>query len=68
MSSIIMKAEVKHLTDSFIEKIEKFEGRVFDIEAKTDKREAEAKPLKECNENLTNAIKQQDRRIKETEI
>lgn len=62
-----MKAEVKHLTDSFMEKIEKFEGRVFDIEAKTDKLEAEVKSLKKCNENLTNAIKQQDRRIKETE-
>ena len=62
-----VKAEVKDLTDSFMEKIEKFEGQVFDIEAKTDKLEAEVKSLKKCNENLRSAIKQQDRRIKETE-
>ena len=34
----------------FIEKVEKLEGRLFDIEVKTDKLESEEKSLNKVNE------------------
>ena len=60
-----MRDEVKHLTETFMEKAEKLEGRLFDTEVKTDKLESEVKSLKKVNETITDIVKQQDRRIKQ---
>ena len=38
-----MRAKVKQLTDTFMEQIQKLEGRVLDTEARLDKRETELK-------------------------
>ena len=62
-----MRDEVKFLTKTFMEKLEKPEGRLFDTEVKADKLESEAKSLKKVNETATGIIKQQDRRIKQNE-
>ena len=53
-----MRDEVKCLTKTFMEKLEKLEGRLF---------ESEVKSLKKVNETATGMIKQQDRRIKQNE-
>ena len=58
-----IKVEVKNLTQTFIEKLEKLEGRLFDIETKTDKTEAEKKKT----EILTDTVKQQERRLRQLE-
>ena len=62
-----MRDEVKCLTKTFVEKLEKLEGRLFDTEVKADKLESEVKSLKKVNETATGIIKQQDRRIKQNE-
>ena len=59
--------EVKCLTKTFTEKLEKLEGRLFDTEVKADKLESEVKSLKKVNETATGIIKQQDRRITQSE-
>ena len=62
-----IKVEVKNLTQTFIEKLEKLEGRLFDIETKTDKIEAEVKAEKKKTEILTDTVKQQERRLRQLE-
>ena len=63
-----MRDEVKCLTKTFMEKLEKLEGRLFDTEVKAEKLESlEVKSLKKMNETATGMIKQQDRRIKQNE-
>ena len=62
-----IKVEVKNLTQTFIEKSEKLEGRLFDIETKTDKTEAEVKAEKKKTEILTDTVKQQERRLRQLE-
>ena len=59
-----MRDEVKCLTKTFMEKLEKLEGRLFETEVKAEKLESEVKSLKKVNEGM---IKQQDRRIKQNE-
>ena len=61
-----MRDEVKCLTKTFMEKLEKLEGRLFDTEVKVEKLESEVKSLKKVNETAT-GIKQQDRRINQNE-
>ena len=65
----LMRDEVKRLTETLIEKVEKLEGQLFDTEVKTDKLESEVKTdklesevksLKKGNETITNIVKQQD--------
>ena len=61
-----MRDEAKCLTKTFMEKLEKLEGRLFDTEVKAEKLESlEVKSLKKMNETATGMIKQQDRRIKQ---
>ena len=60
-----MRDEVKCLTKTFMEKLEKLEGRLFETEVKAEKLESEVKSLKKVNETATGMIKQQDRRIKQ---
>ena len=62
-----IKMEVKSLTQTFIEKLEKLEGRLFDTETKTDKTEAEVKAEKKKTEILTDTVKQQERRLRQLE-
>ena len=62
-----IKVEAKHLTQTFIEKSEKLEGRLFDIETKTDKTEAEVKAEKKKTEIFTDSVKQQERRLRQLE-
>ena len=62
-----IKVEVKNLTQTFIEKLEKLEGRLLDTETKTDKTEAEVKAEKKKTEILTDSVKQQERRLRQTE-
>ena len=62
-----IKVEAKNLTQAFIEKLEKLEGRLFDIETKTDKTEAEVKAEKKKTEILTDTVKQQERRLRQLE-
>ena len=62
-----IKVEVKNLTQTFIEKLEKLEGRLFDTETKTDKIEAEVKAEKKKTEILTDTVKQQERRLRQLE-
>lgn len=62
-----IKVEVKNLTQTFFEKLEKLEGRLFDIETKTDKTEAEVKAEKKKTEILTDTVKQQERRLRQLE-
>ena len=62
-----MRDEVKCLTETYMEKLEKLEGRLFDTEVKAEKLESEEKSLKKVNETATGIIKQQDRRIKQNE-
>ena len=62
-----IKVEVKNLTQTFIEKLEKLEGRLFDIETKTDKTEAEVKAEKKKTEIPTDTVKQQERRLRQLE-
>ena len=62
-----MRDEAKCLTKTFMEKLEKLEGRLFETEVKAEKLESEVKSLKKVNETATGMIKQQDRRIKQNE-
>ena len=62
-----MRDEVKCLTKTFMEKLEKLEGQLFDTEVKADKLESEVKSLKKVNKTATGIIKPQDRRIKQNE-
>ena len=62
-----MRDEVMCLTETFMEKLEKLEGRLFDTEVKAEKLESEVKSLKKVNETATGIIKQQERRIKQNE-
>ena len=61
-----IKVEAKNLTQTFIEKLEKLEGRLFDIETKTDKTEAEVKAEKKKTEIITDTVKQQERRLRQS--
>ena len=56
-----MRDEVKCLTETFMEKLEKLEGQLFDTEVKAEKLESEVKSLKKVNETAPGIIKQQDR-------
>ena len=58
---------MKCLTKTFMEKLEKLEGRLFETEVKAEKLESEVRSLKKVNETATGMIKQQDRRIKQNE-
>ena len=58
---------MKCLTKTFMEKLEKLEGRLFETEVKAEKVESEVKTLKKVNETATGMIKQQDRRIRQNE-
>ena len=58
---------MKCLTKTFMEKLEKLEGRLFETEVKAEKLESEVKSLKKVNETATGMIKQQDRRIRQNE-
>jgi len=51
-----MRDEVKCLTKTFMEKLEKLEGRLFDTEVKAEKLESEVKSLKKVNETATGII------------
>ena len=62
-----MRDEVKCLTETYMEKLEKLEGRLFDTEVKAEKLESEVKSLKKVNETATGIIKQQDRRTNQNE-
>ena len=62
-----MRDEVKCLTKTFMEKLEKLEGRLFETEVKAEKLESEVKSLKKVNETATGMVRQQDRRIKQNE-
>ena len=62
-----IKVEVKNLTQTFIEKLEKLEGRLLDTETKTDKTEAEVKAEMKKTEILTDTVKQQERRLRQLE-
>ena len=62
-----MRDEVKCLTKTFMEKLEKLEGRLFETEVKAEKLESEVKSPKKVNETATDMIKQQDRRIRQNE-
>ena len=53
-----IKDEVKCLTKTFMEKLEKLEGRLFATEVKADKLESEVKSLKKVNKTATGIIKQ----------
>ena len=58
---------MKCLTKTFMEKLEKLEGRLFETEVKAEKLESEVKSPKKVNETATGMIKQQDRRIRQNE-
>ena len=62
-----MRDEVKCRTKTFMEKLEKLEGRLFETEVKAEKLESEVKSQKKVNETATGMTKQQDRRIKQNE-
>ena len=62
-----MRDEVKCLTKTFMEKLEKLEGRLFETEVKAEKFESEVKSMKKVNETATGMITQQDRRIRQNE-
>ena len=62
-----MRDEVKCLTKTFMEKLEKLEGRLFETKVKAEKLESEVKSLKKVNETATGMFKQQDRRIRQNE-
>ena len=53
-----MRDEVKCLTKTFMEKLEKLEGRLFDTKVKAEKLESKVKSLKKVNETATGIIKQ----------
>ena len=53
-----MRDEVKCLTKTFMEKLEKLEGRLFDTEVKAEKLESKVKSLKKVNETATGIVKQ----------
>ena len=61
-----IQEELKTLTDTFMHKVKELEGRVFEMEAKTDKTESQVAAVKK-NEGLQNMIRQQDRVIKQNE-
>ena len=52
-----MRDEVKCLTKTFMERLEKLEGRLFKTEVKAEKLESEVKSLKKVNETATGMIK-----------
>ena len=56
-----MRAEVKQLTNTFMEQIEKLEGTVLDTEARLDKTK------RKKSEGLANSLVQQERRIQQIE-
>lgn len=62
-----MRAEVKQLTNTFMEQIEKLEGTVLDTEARLDKMETELKTKRKKSEGLANSLVQQERRIQQIE-
>ena len=56
-----MRDEVKCLTETYMEKLEKLEGRLFDTEVKAEKLESEEKSLKKVNETATGKIGESSR-------
>ena len=56
-----MRAEVKQLTNTFMEQIEKLEGTVLDTEARLDKTK------RKKSEGFANSLVQQERRIQQIE-
>ena len=59
-----IKAEVKNLTQTFTEQLEKLEGRLFHMKTKT---KTGVKAEKKKTEILTDSVKQQERRLRQTE-
>ena len=56
-----MRDEVKCLTKTFMEKLEKLEGQLFDTEVKAEKLETEVKSLKKVIETATGKIGESSR-------
>lgn len=62
-----IKTEIKILTDTFVEKISRLEGRVFELEARVDKKDNEITSLLKKNDELLNAVKNQETKVKQNE-
>lgn len=62
-----IKDEMKSFTDNAMKKLEELEGRVFEVEARSDKFQTEIAAVKKKNEDLNNRVKQQDRTAKQNE-
>lgn len=62
-----IRGEIKDLTDSFMKKIEMLEGRVFELESKSDKNDREVTGLKKRNEELENKVRALDLQVKNNE-
>lgn len=62
-----IKDEVRTLTDTFKEKIGRIEGRLLDIECKTEKLELDSKHAQKYSEGCKISVRQLDSRLKECE-
>lgn len=62
-----IKLEMKNITDSFMEKLGQLEGRVFDIEAKVEKKDSDLAHAVRRSEELKNSLKSQETRMKTME-
>jgi hypothetical protein len=62
-----IRTEMKDLTESFMKKIEKLEGRVFELETRSDKKDREVTGLKKKNEEIENKIRYLDLQVKNNE-
>lgn len=60
-----VRDEIKNLKETFSHKMEELEGRVFETEVKVDKMQADLQAEKKKSESLREAVKQQDRQLKE---
>ena len=56
-----IKHEMQTLTQTFVEKVEQLEGRVFEVEAKWDEIETEITSLRKHNEELKNCLKENEK-------
>ena len=59
-----MKRELQLLTQTFTEKIEKPEGRVFETEAKTEEMEKKMDKLKKENDSLKNTLRAHEQQMR----
>ncbi len=55
------RAEIQRVIDSLHNKVDKMEGRVFDVEAENDKLKTEIRKIQENNKDLKNRIDQYDK-------